>query len=153
MLSLPVDAKRALALLERVQQKVAHENGTSQDGVAPQVMMDLELLMGLLQNPVLCGILKLEDSLEELNRHLTHHPSLLPSDFDIDTSGQLVLGADVLSIAPNTGGKLSSESSPSKLSASSPDTCPKELAPPKLGVHQSFQLASAKREIISIQVC
>ena len=59
------DAKRALALLERVQQKVNSNNGVdgnnSRSSLASQVQLDLDLLMNLLQNPVLKGILELED--------------------------------------------------------------------------------------------
>lgn len=117
--------------------------------------MDLQLLTGLLQNPVLCNILKLEDALVELNQHLTHHPSLLPTDFDIDRSGQLILSGDLGPPEP-TKGKLTPEysnGSSSKASATtSPELPSKKDGMTKMPIHQSFQLAAAKREIISIQV-
>lgn len=126
--------------------------GDSRNSVASQVRLDLELLTGLLQNPVLRGILQLEDSLLELNQHLTHHPSLLPTDFDIDSSGQLVLNPDAVPFGQSNGASKESSKLSSTLT-SSPEILKKDHAP-KLAVHQSFQLALAqnKREIISIQV-
>lgn len=153
-----VDAKRALALLERVQQRVAtNDEG---NGVASQVQADLDLLTSLLQNPVLRNILKLEDSLEELNQHLVHHPSLLPSDFDIDKTGTLVVNQNILQthrrISSKTkGGKSSpalSNASSSKQSTVSPETHKREVDKTAAEFQQSILQAAAKREIIAIQV-
>ncbi|KAI9558121.1 hypothetical protein GHT06_014874 [Daphnia sinensis] len=152
------DAKRALALLERVQQRVAaNDEG---NGVASQVQADLDLLTSLLQNPVLRNILKLEDSLEELNQHLVHHPSLLPSDFDIDKTGTLVVNQNILQthrrISSKTkGGKSSpalSNASSSKQSTVSPETHKREVAKTAAAFQQSILQAAAKREIIAIQL-
>ncbi|XP_046646627.1 multiple PDZ domain protein-like isoform X7 [Daphnia pulicaria] len=151
------DAKRALALLERVQQKVT--NNEAGNGVASQVQTDLDLLTSLLQNPVLRNILKLEDSLEELNQHLMHHPSLLPSDFDIDKSGTLVVNQNILqtnrSSFKTKGGKSSpslSNTSSSKLSTVSPETHKRDVAKTGAAFQQSILQAAAKREIIAIQL-
>ncbi|XP_045028457.1 multiple PDZ domain protein isoform X3 [Daphnia magna] len=152
------DAKRALALLERVQQRVAtNDEG---NGVASQVQADLDLLTSLLQNPVLRNILKLEDSLEELNQHLVHHPSLLPSDFDIDKTGTLVVNQNILQthrrISSKTkGGKSSpalSNASSSKQSTVSPETHKREVDKTAAEFQQSILQAAAKREIIAIQL-
>lgn len=152
------DAKRALALLERVQQRVSTNEGGN--GVASQVQTDLDLLTSLLQNPVLRNILKLEDSLEELNQHLVHHPSLLPSDFDIDKAGTLVVNQNILHThrsgsAKTKEGKASpalSNSSSSKQSTLSPETKKKDVARTGAAFQQSILQAAAKREIIAIQV-
>ena len=151
------DAKRALALLERVQQKVT--NNDAGNGVASQVQTDLDLLTSLLQNPVLRNILKLEDSLEELNQHLMHHPSLLPSDFDIDKSGTLVVNQNILqtnrSSFKTKGGKSSpalSNTSSSKQLTVSPENHKREVAKTGAAFQQSILQAAAKREIIAIQV-
>ncbi len=157
MAFLSADAKRALALLERVQQKVT--NNDAGNGVASQVQTDLDLLTSLLQNPVLRNILKLEDSLEELNQHLMHHPSLLPSDFDIDKSGTLVVNQNILqtnhSSFKTKGGMSSpalSNTSSSKQSTVSPETHKRDVAKNGATFQQSIMQAAAKREIIAIQV-
>jgi hypothetical protein len=130
--------------------------------VASQVQTDLDLLTSLLQNPVLRNILKLEDSLEELNQHLVHHPSLLPSDFDIDKTGTLVVNQNILQTHRTSfktkGGKSSpalsntSSSKQSTLSTVSPETHKRDVAKTGAAFQQSVLQAAAKREIIAIQV-
>lgn len=157
-LSFHLDAKRALALLERVQQRVSTNDVGN--GTASQVQTDLDLLTSLLQNPVLRNILKLEDSLEELNQHLVHHPSLLPSDFDIDKSGMLVVNQNIMQThragsTKTKEGKSSpalSNTSSSKQSTISPETQKKDVAKTGAAFQQSILQAAAKREIIHIQV-
>lgn len=51
----------------------------------------LKLILGLLQDPVLRSIVQVQDSLTDLNKQIVQHPSILPSDFDINPSGDLVL--------------------------------------------------------------
>ena len=131
--------------------------------MASQVQTDLDLLTSLLQNPVLRNILKLEDSLEELNQHLVHHPSLLPSDFDIDKTGTLVVNQNILQTHRTSfktkGGKSSpalsntSSSKQSTLSTVSPkETHKRDVAKTGVAFQQSVLQAAAKREIIAIQV-
>ena len=128
--------------------------------MASQVQTDLDLLTSLLQNPVLRNILKLEDSLEELNQHLVHHPSLLPSDFDIDKTGTLVVNQNILQTHRTSfktkGGKSSpalSNTSSSKQSTLSPkETHKRDVAKTGVAFQQSVLQAAAKREIIAIQV-
>lgn len=52
---------------------------------------NLKLIIGLLQDPVLRSIVQVQDSLADLNKQIVQHPSMLPSDFDINLSGDLVL--------------------------------------------------------------
>lgn len=51
----------------------------------------LKLILGLLQDPVLRSIVQVQDSLTDLNTQIVQHPSVLPGDFDINPSGELVL--------------------------------------------------------------
>lgn len=51
----------------------------------------LKLILSLLQDPVLRSIVQVQDSLNDLNKQIVQHPSILPSDFDINASGELVL--------------------------------------------------------------
>lgn len=146
--SLVADANKALGLLEQVQKKVT--NGNGENGLASQVQTDLELLTNLLNNPVLRNILKLEDSLQELNGHLQHHPSLLPSDFDIDGSGQLVLNANLSPSIQSGKGKAAKPGSPS--GTKQPASSEKRDARPAAAFHQSVVHAAGKRDVIHIQV-
>lgn len=50
-----------------------------------------DLILRILQDPILRSIAQVQDSLSDLNTQITKHPSILPSDFDINTSGELVL--------------------------------------------------------------
>jgi len=71
-----------------------------EDSDDPKLQMhasqDLKSLISLLEDPVFRSIVTIQDSLLELNTQLTHHPSILPGDFDINISGQLELSV------PNT---------------------------------------------------
>ena len=123
--------------------------------MASQVQTDLELLTNLLNNPVLRNILKLEDSLDELNGHLQHHPSLLPTDFDIDKSGQLVLNANILPSIQATSAKGKEGQFGSPNSTKKPATAAqseKRETKPSAAFHQAIQQAAGKRDIIYIQV-
>lgn len=51
----------------------------------------LKIILGLLQDPVLRSIVQVQDSLSDLNKQIVQHPSILPNDFDINASGDLVL--------------------------------------------------------------
>jgi len=48
---------------------------------------DLKLILDILQDPVFRSIVQVQDSLSELNNQIAQHPSILPGDFDITTSG------------------------------------------------------------------
>ena len=142
------------------------DGNNSRSSLASQVQLDLDLLMNLLQNPVLKGILQLEDSLTELDGHLASHPSLLPTDFDIDKTGQLVVNANIIptlqsssSKGTNKGGEKETLPVSSKASSSHQSvTTVSPLPSAKKEMFQSSSIqpqllqAAAKREIISIQV-
>ncbi|XP_018401391.1 PREDICTED: patj homolog isoform X1 [Cyphomyrmex costatus] len=61
---------------------------------------DLKSLISLLEDPVFRSIVTIQDSLIELNTQLTHHPSILPGDFDINISGQLELSVPTTPVQP-----------------------------------------------------
>ena len=82
------ETRAALELLKDVQQKVrTTENLRSNQ----QINSDLTTLISVLESPVFQSILNIQDSLRELKRQVQLHPSILPSDFDITPSGELVL--------------------------------------------------------------
>ena len=56
-----------------------------------QVRDDLNTLISVLENPVFQSILNIQNSLRELKKQVNLHPSILPEDFDITSTGELVL--------------------------------------------------------------
>ncbi|XP_045771822.1 patj homolog [Maniola jurtina] len=52
---------------------------------------DLNLLINLLESPILKSIATLHDSVGMLATQVAHHPSILPGDFDITPAGDLAL--------------------------------------------------------------
>ncbi|XP_039304524.1 uncharacterized protein LOC105196259 isoform X2 [Solenopsis invicta] len=94
---LSADISTALHLLEHVQERV-------EDCDDPKLQMhtsqDLKSLISLLEDPVFRSIVTIQDSLIELNTQLTHHPSILPGDFDINISGQLELSVPSTPVQP-----------------------------------------------------
>ncbi|CAH0727303.1 unnamed protein product, partial [Brenthis ino] len=52
---------------------------------------DLNLLLNLLESPILKSIATLHDSVGILSTQVSHHPSILPGDFDITPAGDLAL--------------------------------------------------------------
>ncbi|XP_072746135.1 multiple PDZ domain protein isoform X2 [Anoplolepis gracilipes] len=92
---LSTDISTALHLLEQVQERVDDD---------PKLQMhtsqDLKSLISLLEDPVFRSIVTIQDSLIELNTQLTHHPSILPGDFDINISGQLELSVPSTPVQP-----------------------------------------------------
>nr|XP_026493683.1 patj homolog [Vanessa tameamea] len=52
---------------------------------------DLNLLINLLESPILKSIATLHDSVGLLATQVAHHPSILPGDFDITPSGDLAI--------------------------------------------------------------
>uniref|UniRef100_T1INI3 Uncharacterized protein n=1 Tax=Strigamia maritima TaxID=126957 RepID=T1INI3_STRMM len=77
--------RQALSLLERIQRQLR-----ASDSIQP-VSQDLSKLISLLESPVFRNILTIQDSLHELRRQIHQHPSILPVDFDISNTGQLIL--------------------------------------------------------------
>nr|CAH7763068.1 unnamed protein product [Callosobruchus chinensis] len=85
---LNADISSALQLLEDIKQTV---DDTGDPKLQVNVQQDLNLLISVLENPVFRSIVTVQDSLSELNQQLGQHPSILPVDFDITASGELVL--------------------------------------------------------------
>merc|ERR1719150_3106674 len=75
-------------MLKDVQQSVIENDDLSNN---PQVNADLNTLISVLESPVFQSILNIQDSLRELKKQVHLHPSILPEDFDITSSGELIL--------------------------------------------------------------
>uniref|UniRef100_A0A182WLG8 Multiple PDZ domain protein n=1 Tax=Anopheles minimus TaxID=112268 RepID=A0A182WLG8_9DIPT len=88
------DVSNALKHIEIIKQTVEEMEPTK---LQLNVSDDLKLVLDLLQDPVFRNIVQIQDSLAELNHQITQHPSILPGDFDIANSGELVL-----SVPPGT---------------------------------------------------
>lgn len=91
------DTRAALQLLKEAKADLgsAH-NSNSGGGPAggldhANLSQDLNTLISVLESPVFQAILNIQDSLGELKRQVQLHPSILPSDFDIDVNGDLIL--------------------------------------------------------------
>ena len=82
------DSRAALVLLKEVQQSVRDTDDLNSN---VQVNDDLNTLISVLESPVFQSILNIQDSLRELKRQVNLHPSILPEDFDITSSGELIL--------------------------------------------------------------
>uniref|UniRef100_A0A182SMK3 L27 domain-containing protein n=1 Tax=Anopheles maculatus TaxID=74869 RepID=A0A182SMK3_9DIPT len=88
------DVSNALKHIEIIKQTVEEMEPNK---LQLNVSDDLKLVLDLLQDPVFRNIVQIQDSLAELNHQITQHPSILPGDFDIANSGELVL-----SVPPGT---------------------------------------------------
>ena len=102
------ETRAALALLKDVRAKVAASEASDLK-VNSAVNNDLGTLISVLESPVFQSILNIQDSLRELKRQVRKqcqkkticnmfvtsqvhlHPSILPADFDITPTGELVL--------------------------------------------------------------
>lgn len=82
------EAKQALHILEHIQRNV---DGTDAMRPGSQASEDLHALINVLSSPVFKGVLTIQDSLIELKHQLHKHPSILPVDFDIKNTGELIL--------------------------------------------------------------
>lgn len=51
----------------------------------------INLILNILQDPVLRSLVQIQDSMTDLNAQISQHPSVLPNDFDINATGELVL--------------------------------------------------------------
>lgn len=82
------DISSALQQMELLKQAVEDSNN-------PKLLMDtsddLKLVIEILQDPIFRDIVRVQDSLEQLNREIAQHPSILPNDFDFAVSGDLIL--------------------------------------------------------------
>lgn len=82
------DISNALQQMELVKQAVEESND-------PKLQMDtvddIKFILDVLQDPIFRNIVQVQDSLAELNSQIAQHPSILPNDFDIAVSGDLIL--------------------------------------------------------------
>lgn len=92
-----IDISTALHLLEHIHDRV---NGCDDPKLQLHSSEDLELLVSLLEDPVLRTVAVIQDSLTDLNSQLSQHPSILPGDFDINLIGQLELSVPSTPIQP-----------------------------------------------------
>ncbi|KAL1129916.1 hypothetical protein AAG570_012860 [Ranatra chinensis] len=82
------DVSSALQLLEHIQLTI---NQSDDAKLQAQTSDDLNLLISLLENPIFRNVVSIQDSLSELNTQIQQHPSILPVDFDLTNTGDLVL--------------------------------------------------------------
>ncbi|KAJ2947897.1 hypothetical protein O0L34_g9687 [Tuta absoluta] len=87
---LSVNISNALQQLESVKSAVDQSDDPKLKAAATD---DLNMLINLLESPILKSIATLHDSVGLLATQIAHHPSILPGDFDITPSGDLSLQA------------------------------------------------------------
>ncbi|EDW68896.1 patj homolog [Drosophila virilis] len=107
---LSADISSALQQIEAVKKGIDESEDVK---LQLQTADSLNTILGILTDPVFRTIAHVQESLYELGIQLGQHPSMLPNDFDIDVSGNLVLslnGGDVMydSSAPASPDKSSS---------------------------------------------
>lgn len=104
---------------------------------------DINLLLNVLDDPVFRNLVKIQESLNELNCEIQQHPSILPRDFDISTSGELVLN-----VPPNSA----VFDYPDEQRVPSAQISPRSLnSPPGYGVSDENQLLSIDGHAIDKQ--
>lgn len=82
------DISSALQQMELIKQSVEESNDQK---LLMETMEDLSMVIGILACPIFRNIIRVQDSLAELNSQIAQHPSILPADFDIAVNGDLVL--------------------------------------------------------------
>lgn len=87
-LNLNGDVSKSLQLLEEVKKAI---DDSDNEKLQMNTADDLKLILDLLQDPVFRNICQVQDSLAELNVQIGQHPSILPSDFDVNECGQLTI--------------------------------------------------------------
>lgn len=85
---LGVNVSNALQQLESVKAAVDQSNDPKLKAATSD---DLNMLISLLESPILRSITTLHDSVGMLATQVAHHPSILPGDFDITPAGDLAL--------------------------------------------------------------
>ncbi|XP_030033173.2 patj homolog [Manduca sexta] len=87
---LGVNISNALQQLESVKAAVDQSDDPKLKAATSD---DLNMLISLLESPILKSIATLHDSVDMLATQVAHHPSILPGDFDITPAGDLALQA------------------------------------------------------------
>lgn len=85
---LSADISSALQQIEAVKKGIDESEDAK---LQMQTSDSLNTILGILTDPVFRTIAHVQESLFELGIQLGQHPSMLPNDFDIDVSGNLVL--------------------------------------------------------------
>lgn len=85
---LNADVSSALQQIEAIKKAIDESDDAK---LQMNTTESLKTILDILQDPVFRSIVQVQDSLYELNTQLVQHPSMLPNDFDIDVSGNLVL--------------------------------------------------------------
>ncbi|XP_048488663.1 patj homolog isoform X1 [Plutella xylostella] len=85
---LALNISKALQQLESVKAAVDQSNDPKLKAATNE---DLNMLINLLDSPILRSIATLHDSVGMLATQVAHHPSILPGDFDITPAGELAL--------------------------------------------------------------
>ncbi|ALC43195.1 Patj [Drosophila busckii] len=107
---LSADISSALQQIEAVKKGIDESDDPK---LQMQTAESLNTILGILTDPVFRTIGHVQESLFELGIQLGQHPSMLPNDFDVDVSGNLVLslnGGEVMydSSAPASPDKSTS---------------------------------------------
>lgn len=82
------DISNALLQIEAVKKAVDESDDPKLQATTAE---SLKTILDILQDPVFRSIIQIQDSVGELNSQISQHPSILPSDFDISLSGDLIL--------------------------------------------------------------
>lgn len=82
------DISNALKQIEEVKQAIDESGDTK---LQMETARDLKIVLDILHDPRIRDIVRIQDSLAELNNQIAQHPSILPNDFDISLSGELIL--------------------------------------------------------------
>lgn len=87
-MQLNADISSALQQIEAVKKAV---DDSDDPKLQANTAESLKTILDILQDPVFRSIIQIQDSVAELNGQISQHPSILPSDFDIALSGDLIL--------------------------------------------------------------
>lgn len=87
-MQLKSDISNALQQIEAIKNAVDDSDDPKLQATTAE---SLKTILDILQDPVFQSIIQIQDSVSELNAQISQHPSILPSDFDISLSGDLIL--------------------------------------------------------------
>lgn len=82
------DISSALHQIETIKKSIEESDDVKLQSTTED---SLKIILDILQDPVFKNIVKVQDSLSELNNQIVQHPSILPADFDINISGEFTL--------------------------------------------------------------
>lgn len=103
----------------------------------------LKTILDILQDPVFRSIIQIQDSVSELNSQISQHPSILPSDFDINLSGDLILN-----VPPSL--ELYEAEYPDEQRVPSAQLSPRSPTQMKFGQHEDLELLDDQQQQVNI---